>query len=302
MNLNEAKELTKEHFDTIVKAFFNDTVTINYSDTETIIPQAFPSFRAIQYFESSFDYYYHFYQFLSRKLDFIELKIIDLKLPKLDLTNEILSVNFCKQIPISASYNPTYKLYVYTLITHLFSFLHECGHLNIKIAEENQNKDTNHFEEYNCDYFSISKILHYFFTMKKMEPDNYLKMISEFKGEKNLFKTIIITSLMIFYLECISKDEIIDTQDHPSVQKRFCHMIYKISQQLEENFSFLFVSTTISKFLTEISRSLGFIERNLFNHEDIQFDNLLNYCVQETTFADIQTIMTTSLRFEKFNE
>ena len=302
MDLDKAKKLTKEHFDAIVTAFFKEYVTINYSDGETIIPQAFPSFRAIQYFESSFHYYYQFYNFLARKLDFVELNIVDSNLPKLDLARDILSIKFLNQIPVLASDDSDYKIYVYALITHLFSFLHECGHLNIEIKEENRSQDTNHFEEYNCDYFSISKILQYFFTLKKKEPDNYSKMVSEFKSEGNLFNTVIVTSLMIFYLECISRDEIVDTQDHPAVRKRFCHMIYKLNQQLAENFSFLFGSITLSNFLTDIFRSLGFIERNLFNQETIQFDSLLQYCGQETTLSDVQAIMTNSTKFERIND
>ena len=127
-------------------------------------------------------------------------------------------------------------------------------------------------------------------------------MISEFKGEENLFKTVIVASLMTFYLECISKDELIDTEDHPSVRKRFCHMIYKISEQLAENFSFLFDSISLSKFLADIFRSLAFIEKNLFNQQTIQFDTLLNYCGKEATLADIQEMMNNSKKFEKIYE
>ncbi len=302
MDLDNVKSEVKRQFKEVSDALFNGTIQFEYLDETTrVSAQASPMFglNMVKYSESNFSFFFLLQKYLCIKVDILKLKVLLQEFPKLKLKDDLLSVDFVDQIgTLQDAAVPNEALFLeYNFISNAFAFLHECGHLNQGTSEE-LSAEVNHFSEFNADYFAITKILQYYYTLKTKSLTMYQKKVEDFGNEQNLIRAIVVNSVLIIFLEVLSGREAKDSSTHPDIKKRFCHLILQVIQQLKDNFNSVFKPDALSVFIADIFRTLDFIEREIFEPHQLIFDNLLQFC--QNNSAAIQQAMKSDL-LDKFN-
>ena len=303
MTLTRLTEILKEQFAEISAALFNDTLNIEYlENTDRIFGEASSMFGAniIRYSESNFEYFYIYQKYLLSKLDIINLRVLNQEIPKLDTKQDILSLAFIRQADNDIYTIPSVPIFFeLNFVANLFVFFHEAGHVNQLISADKASKETNHFSEFNSDYYAFSKILNYYHALRKNNSANYLKRVTPFGSEQHFIRCIIVTSFTVVYFSCLADTEASETETHPSIRQRFCNLIYQMQIQLEANFSYLFTTDKLSDFLVDIFHTLDFIETNLFEKDELDFSNILHHCL--SCFEEVKEAMKNSGKFDQFN-
>jgi hypothetical protein len=282
MDFENVKEQVKLQFQEVSDALFAGQIQFNYiEETGRVSAEASSMFglNMLRYSETNFKYFFLLHKYLCLTIDILNLRKIDEKLPKLMFTDNLLSVEFIYQISLPKNAEvPDEALFLeYNFISNIFVFLHECGHLNQNTAEE-PSVEANHFSEFNSDYYAITKILQYYYTLKTKFQPIYEKKVRTFGNEHDLIRAVIVNALLIIFLEALSKTNTASSKTHPDIKSRFCNIIIQVIQQLNKNFGHLFVHDKLSAFIGDIFRTLDFIEREVFEQHDLVFDKLLDHC------------------------
>jgi hypothetical protein len=308
----KAREMTLENIKSKIEAQFGEISaalfggSINYEEieaTERVFAEASPMFSAniLRYSPTNFRYFYRLEKYLCNVVDLVNLKVLVRKLPKLKVDVDILTLTFSEQC---AAYEdkdvPSHAQFLeYNFILDLFVFLHECGHLNQTVTEGEEGTATNHFAEYNADYFALTKILLFYNSMKTAQPGAYGSRVQIFGSEQHLIRLVIVKALTVIYLGVLPDLASPDTETHPAIRKRFCYLLVQVAQQLNDNFQSLFVSDNLKDFLVEIFQTMHFLEHVLFETKKPVFDNLSS-CI-----ADLETIqqdLNNHSSFDSFNK
>lgn len=303
MTLTNLTEVLKVQFAEISAALFNDTLNIDYlEDKDRIFGEASSMFGAniIRYSNGNFEYFYIYHKYLLNKLDIVDLCILNQEIPKLNTKQDILSLAFIRQVDNGRYTIPSVPMFFkLNFVANLFVFFHEAGHVNQQISVNNASKETNHFLEFNSDYYAFSKTLNYYHALRKTNYINYCQRATSFGSEQHFIRCVIATSLIVIYFSCLANTEADESETHPSINKRFCHLLYQMQIQLEDNFSYLFETDKLSDFLVDIFHTLDFIEVNLFEKDEMIFDDILNYC--PSCFEEVKEVMKNSNKFDQFN-
>ena len=304
MTLPRLTQIIKGQFAEISTAMFGGTLNIEYLDnTDRIFGEASSMFGAniIRYSESNFEYFYIYHKYLLCKLDILNLRVLRHDIPKLDTKQDILSLEFIRQandIDCSIASEPVF--FELNFVANLFVFFHEAGHVNQMISTDNESKETNHFSEFNSDYYAFSKILNYYHAFRKNNSANYFQKAMPFGSEQHFIRCIIVTSLTVVYFSCLADIKASETKSHPSIRKRFCNLIYQMQIQLEVNFPYLFTTDKLSDFLVDIFNTLDFIEVNVFEKDELIFGDILNFCL--SCLEEVKEAMKHSGKFGQFNK
>lgn len=304
MNLDKIKQEVKAQFKEISDALFHGTISFQEIDeTKRVYAEASPMFsrNILRYSESNFEYFYILQKYLCNIVDLRNLTLLQETISKLKLEQDLLSMSFLEQISSfkDKSVNSPRLFLEYNYILHLFVYLHECGHLNQEVKVGKETKEANHFSEFNADYFALSKILQYYYSMKSKMPGEYWKRVLAFENEHNFIRLVIVNALLVIYLEVLPKFNLEDTETHPSIKKRLCYLVIQSIEQIKDNFQSLFITDTINDFMVDIFNTMKFIERNMFDTKTFIFDNLLNYCISNTD--EIKKHLGDDTYFERFN-
>ena len=303
MTLKDLSTRIKNEFNEISSAFFDQSLNISYvKSTDRIFGEGGPMFGAniVKYSESNFQYFYIYNKYLISNLDIVHLRVLKSNFKRLDTKEDLLSLDFIKQaVDSDEAVVKTALFYELNFISNLFVFFHECGHLNQIIPTDQENIKTNHFSEFNSDYYALSKILNYYYTLRKKYAEIYLKKTAVFTNEHNLIRCVIVTSLIVIYFECLSNPDKTDTVSHPAIKKRFCYLIYQMQIKLETNFDFLFTHNKLSDFLVDIFNTLDFLESKIFIKDSFVFSDILGYCV--SCLDEVKESMKASEKFDQFN-
>ncbi len=303
MKLEDIKRLIKKEFDEISAAFFSNSLNIQYIEgTNRIFGEGGSMFGAniVKYSETNFEYLYYYLKYLCLNVNILNLKPLEKDYKKLKVTKDLLSLDFIKQADILKNIDKETLFVELNFVANLFAFFHECGHINQTIDPDEETIDTNHFAEFNSDYYALSNILKYYYTLRKKYTEVYYRKALSFENEHNFIRCIIVISLTIIFLECLANTEIGDTSTHPSIKKRFCYLLYQLQIQLETNFDFLFVNDKLSDFLVDIFNTLYYIEIKLLEKDFIIFNDLLHYCI--SCVEDVKNAMMQSKKFNSFND
>lgn len=303
MTLSKSTEMIKSQFIEISEGLFGGKIEISYPDhNEKVNAEALSMFGAfnVRYYESNFDYFFKLFTHICSHFDLINLKQLSGKTKLLKLNGRILSLPFVNQLEGSIENVPKKATFFeHNLVANLFIYLHECGHLNQELKPESTSKEANHFAEFNADYYAITKILQYYYSMRTKDSPVYYHKAMQFGNEHNLIRNIIVTYLFVTFMDSLSTETIADTEDHPAIQKRFCHLIIFTRIQLEQNFGHLFLKDSLRDFMYDIFQSLAFIEVHLFNKQELLFTKLMDQC--EGFYEELKTNFDHSFYFEKFN-
>lgn len=305
MTIEKVKQEIKGQFTEISEALFQGSVSIQeVDDTQRVFAEASPMFglNILRYSETNFAYFYTLLKYILSVVDVVNLKVIEVDYPKLDPKQDLLATSSISNLsaytdkPIASD-----RIFLeLNYIIHLFVFLHECGHLNQAVQAENEGVASNHFSEFNADYYALSKILQYYYSMKSRMPQEYAKRVFAFGGERNFIRILVVISVFVIFLEVVPKFNSDDTETHPAIRKRFCYLIFQTIEQLKDNFNTIFVGITLKDFAVEIFNTISFIENSLFESEVKVFGNLLNFCL--ANFDDVKEHLKDSSLFVKFNE
>lgn len=302
MTLAKIKEILKGQFEEISKALFRGSLNIGYVEsTDRVYADASSMFNLVRYSDSNFEYFYIYHQHLLENLDIINLTELKQPISRLKVTGDVLLLDFIRQSDSSESQIIKPEIFLeLNFVANLFVFIHEAGHTNQLVTSGDGAKDANHFSEYNADYYSFSKILNYYHTLRKSDYDEYVRRVSPFGSEQHFIRCIIITSLTVIYFSCLGEGKEKESETHPSIKKRFCNLLYQMQIQLEDNFQYLFATDTLADFLVDIFTTLTFIEAKLFEKEEPIFNGLLNYCV--VCFDAVKQAMEHHTKFIQFNK
>lgn len=222
MSIEKIKQLIKNEFNEISAAFFNSTLNIQYIlGTNRIFGEGGSMFGAstVRYSETNFEYFYYYLKFLCIHIDIINLRLLDKDYNKFRVTSDLLSIDFIKQAQTSKPIPNNALFKELNFIANLFVFFHECGHVNQAIDPDKDSTDTKHFSEFNSDYYALSNILKYYYSLRKKHIVAYYIKALLFENEHSFIRCVIVVSLVILFMECLSSSNISETSTHPSIRK-----------------------------------------------------------------------------------
>jgi len=303
MTVEQLTTAVETQFREISAALFNGNIRFQeIAATDHVFAEASPMFgeNILRYSPTNFRYFYRLEKYLCNVVDLVNVRVIEKGFPKLAVTDTILNLSATEQI---AAYEdkdvPSHAQFVeHIFILNLFVFLHECGHLTQVVSEVEEGPATNHFGEFNADYFALTKILQYYNTMKTARPAAYVSRVRTFGSEQHFIRLTIVKALTVTYFGVLPNLDSMDTETHPAIRKRFCYLLVQSVQQLNANFQSLFVSDTLHDFLVDIFKTMHFLENFVFETAERLFDNL-TVCLSD--FKEIDEHLKSGSNFQSLN-